>query len=68
MDNLSPEISPPKPPAENAGEPVVLWRGNLSLLTGFTERSHLQVGPMNSPGGIGASMNAPESSSAITES
>ena len=67
MDNLSPEMSPPKTPAESAVEPIVLWRGNLSMLTGFTERSHLQVGPLGSPGGTGAPANAPDSAS-IAES
>lgn len=68
MDNMQPELSPPETPAENTMAPALLWKGDLSMPNGNAGRSHLQIGPMGSTGGVAAPSNAAESSASIAES
>lgn len=68
MDNMQPEISPPETPAENFPTPAILWKGDHSLLTVMSGRSHLQIGPLGWPGGIGNAADAAESSPTVVVS
>ena len=68
MDSIQPEISPPETPAEDVQAPVILWRGDHSMLDAMCGRSHLQIGPIGWPGGMGQAANAPEPSPTVAES